>query len=250
MNERNQELRDAFGELAAERPDRWFHPDPGELAAYHEGELSLERERQIQDHLAACRECAGLLLDLDGLADPSFGAASGLASKSEKEAVWRRLRDDIHPPAPVVPIRRPALSSPRWLQALAAALLVATLGLSLWVASLQRMLEPQANARYSLDSSTTRGEVNAARVTVIPAGKRMFTLILSPGTQRRDRYRVRIERSGGEEVCCREEYEPDRLGILSLNLSRITMPAGNYRVHLLGPRGEPLKEYEVRVEGP
>src|SRR5215475_3253408 len=123
---RNQELKNALAELLGARRDPGPHPDPDELAAYHDGELSAERERRVQDHLVACHECARLLLDLNGLADPDFGAGTGV---DDKEAVWQRLREKTQAGTSVVPFRRPTLSSSRWLQALAASLLVATIGL-------------------------------------------------------------------------------------------------------------------------
>ncbi|HEY7213574.1 MAG TPA: zf-HC2 domain-containing protein, partial [Thermoanaerobaculia bacterium] len=197
----SQELRDALNGLAARTAS---HPEPDELAAYHDGELPPERERRIQDHLVACRECAGLLLDLDGLADPGFGAGSG---SSEKESVWRGLQEEIGKGAtlaPVVSIRRAAYASPRWLQALAAALLVATLGLSAWVASLQRTIRelgrPIPNAApLQLDAGSTRGEGGALSVTTVPSDLTYALLILTPHGERRDRYQAVIERANGNE---------------------------------------------------
>src|SRR5947208_7978389 len=115
------------------------HPEPELLAAYHAGELTEPEERRLQDHLVGCPECAALLLDLDGLSDPAFGAGS--LAPADQEALWRSLQAEIRkeepaPLAPVVPLRRRTLS-PTWLPALAAALLVATTGLSAWVVSLQ-----------------------------------------------------------------------------------------------------------------
>src|SRR4051812_39568903 len=121
------------------------HPEPETLAAYHAGELPEGEAQRLQDHLLACRECAALLVDLDGLADPAFGAGS--LSAADQEALWGRIQGEIKkeetPLAPVVPLRRPASpsGSPRWLMALAASLLVATVGLSAWVVSLRRTVE-------------------------------------------------------------------------------------------------------------
>src|SRR5437763_1557757 len=105
------------------------HPEPETLAAYHAGELTEPEERRLQDHLVGCPECSALLLDLDGLGRPEFGAGS--LAPADQEALWRSLQPEIRkeepPPAPlapviapVVPLRRRAASH-RWLQALAAA---------------------------------------------------------------------------------------------------------------------------------
>jgi hypothetical protein len=257
MNDRDQEMREAMAELAAARGPA-THPDPDELAAYHAAELPPERERRIQDHLAACRECAGLLLDLDGLADPETAAGSGLAGK---EAVWQRLRQEIQPApgkdvfgaAPVTPIRRAGVSSPRWLHALAASLLIATVGLSLWVAALRRTVDelsrPQPNAPLlDLYSGVARGEGSGRPALTVPADARLFTLILNPAGRRSTRYRVVIERAAGGEVWS-GELEPNPFGSLSLTLSRRALGPGDYRIRLLAEGGELIEEYALRVEG-
>jgi hypothetical protein len=229
------------------------HPEPKMLAAYHAGELTEPEERRLQDHLVGCPECAALLLDLDGLGRPEFGAGS--LAPADQEALWRRLQSEIRqeepPPAPVVPLRRRA-ASPRWLQALAAALLVATLGLSAWVASLRRTVDalsrPQANALVlDLDAGTARGEGDVRPAWVIPRDVRLFTLILSPPGPRSTRYRVAIERTGGGEVWS-GELVPNEVGSLSLILSRHGIAPGDYRVRLLGPGREPVAEYALRLE--
>src|ERR1700704_5490298 len=127
------------------------HPEPETLAAYHAGELEEVEAQRLQDHLLACRECAALLLDLDGLADPGFGAGS--LSSTDQEELWGRIQGEIgQAGSPVIPFPRPSRSAPqpRWLQALAASLLVATMGLSAWVVSLRHTVEalnrPEPNA--------------------------------------------------------------------------------------------------------
>lgn len=230
------------------------HPEPDVLAAYHAGELTEPEERRLQDHLVSCPECAALLLDLDGLSDPGFGAGS--LAPADQEALWKSLQSEIRkeeapvPLAPVVPLRRRAASA-RWLQALAAALLAATIGLSVWVASLRRTVAelslPQANALVlDLDAGTARGE-GEARPWVIPRDVRLFTLILSPPGPRSTRYRVAMERAGGGKVWS-GELVPNEVGSLSLILSRHGIAPGDYRVRLLGPGGEPVAEYALRLE--
>lgn len=233
------------------------HPDPERLAAYHAGELPPEEEGRVQDHLALCRECADLLLDLDGLADPGFGAGADL---SAKEAVWQSLREEIGkeeiPSPPVVPFRRPVRSSPRWLQALAASLLVATLGLSFWAASLKRMVAELSGTRTAtvlqLDAEATRGEGGLPLPTV-SSDADVITLILNGAGQRRyERYRFEIVREGGDRVGGGPiERDPDSYDDFKpIALARREIGPGDYRVHLFGRRGgreEPVQEYAFRV---
>ncbi len=267
MSHRDQELREAMGELLAARQDLGSHPEPDELAAYHDGDLPPEPERQVPDHLAACRECAGLLLDLEGLADPDFGASdtadiADLTDKgADKEGVWRRLRAEIPAQprtAPVVPFRRPVPSSPRWLQALAATLLAGVVGLSLWVASLRHTVEelsrPQPNALVlDLYSGTSRAEGSPPPVPSVSQDARLFTVILNPAGHRRyDSYRVEIQRRDGRKAWSDSSLQPNSFGSFSLILSRSTFEPGDYRVRLYGRTAaneEPIEEYAFRVEG-
>jgi anti-sigma factor RsiW len=241
------------------------HPEPETLAAYHAGELTAEEERRLQDHLLACRECSALLLDLDGLADPGFGAGS--LSATDQAALWDRIQGEIgqekpeRPPAPVIPLRRPAIpgASPRWLQALAASLLVATVGLSTWVVSLRHELSrPQANAKViQLSTGTVRGGTSS-RLNVVPAdAPRRFVLLLHlTGLGRAARYRAEIVRAEGGKVSDVQGLALDEeLDAVSLELSRDEIGPGDYRVRLFPSPGkgtpeDPVAEYPLHVEPP
>ncbi|MFL6232529.1 MAG: zf-HC2 domain-containing protein [Thermoanaerobaculia bacterium] len=236
------------------------HPKPEMLAAYHAGELTEPEERRLQDHLVGCPECAALLLDLDGLADPGFGAGS--LAPADQEALWRSLQAEIRkeepaPLAPVVPLRRRA-PSPRWLPALAAALLAATIGLSVWVASLRRTVAelslPQANAPVlDLDADAARGEGGDDAV-VVSLKNHFFTLILTPAGERRyERYRVEIAPVGGQEAW---SYDGalNSSGSLSVTVPLPALGSGRFRVRLfgLGPGSaggkELIEEHVLRID--
>ncbi|MFY9824647.1 MAG: zf-HC2 domain-containing protein [Thermoanaerobaculia bacterium] len=240
------------------------HPEPETLAAYHAGELPEGEAQRLQEHLLACRECAALLVDLDGLADPGFGAGS--LSPEDQAALWGRIEGEIQhagtpAPATVVPLLRPARFAPqrRWLQALAAALLVATVGLSAWVVSLRRTVaalgRPEPNAPVvDLYSGTSRSAGSPQPVAIVPGDFRFFTVILHPPHARStSRYRVEITRAGGGSVWSRNGVAPSPLGPLPLTLTRSLIGPGEYRIRLYeekGNPGEPLVDYGLRVEGP
>src|SRR5436305_5326862 len=239
------------------------HPEPEALAAYHAGELTEPEERRLQDHLLGCPECAALLLDLDGLSDPGFGAGS--LAPADQETLWRSLQSEIRkeepvpaPLAPVVPLRRAA--SPRWLPALAAALLAVTIGLSAWVASLQRKVDalsrPQlATQTVDLYSSGSRSEGSPQSLEAFPANVLLLTVILHPEKPRStSRYRVQITRAGGEGVWTsewrREAVQPDPYDPVPLGLPRSRLGPGNYRIHWIEETGQRIGDYELKVPGP
>ncbi|HET9209013.1 MAG TPA: zf-HC2 domain-containing protein [Thermoanaerobaculia bacterium] len=237
------------------------HPEPDVLAAYHAGELTEPEERRLQDHLVGCPECAALLLDLDGLSDSGFGAGS--LAPADQEALWKSLQSEIRkeeapvPLAPVVSLRRRAASA-RWLQALAAALLAVSIGLSLWVAELKHrvneLLQPQANAPVlDLDADAARGEGGGGAVVVSP-GNHFFTLILTPAGERRyERYRVEIAPGGGKEAW---SYEGalNSSGSLSVTVPLPALGSGRFQVRLfgLGPGSaggkELIEEHALRID--
>ena len=255
----DQELRDALDELAADLRSGRAHPEPDALAAYHAGELPPAEERAIQDHLAACGECAGLLLDLEGLSQLDFGAGSGLAGKEE---VWRGLREAVAAgeqgkaaPRVLAFPRRSVASSPRWLQGLAAALLAATIGLSGWVVSLRQALQEAAEPRPAqvlpLSTLTLRGEATGRGVLAVKAAAPVVLTIRTPLWSRSTRYRVVIERASGEEVWRIGELAPDRGGALPLvSLGPRALAPGEYRIRVVGEGGEQIADQPLHVEGP
>jgi hypothetical protein len=79
------------------------HPAVEELVAYHQDELAGEARELLQDHLALCKDCARLLLDLEGFADlepPSESHRLLDADVEEaKAALKARLRAESSSPA-------------------------------------------------------------------------------------------------------------------------------------------------------
>jgi hypothetical protein len=90
------------------------HATPGELAAYHEGTLAPEIEARVREHLAHCRTCSDLLLDLAGFADLTPPPGIPELTDAEVERDWQALRARLgkgreqKEPATVVPFRQPA----------------------------------------------------------------------------------------------------------------------------------------------
>jgi len=275
MNDQDRDLREGVREVAAAaRRDLGAHPDPDELAAYHAGALSAADEKRIQDHLVVCASCATALLDLASFADPAEDDEGGEIPAGLAEAVWEGVASRIRAeegrlpnrPAAVIPFpRRSAASAvPRrhGLLAVAAALLLATVGLAVWAVSLQRTVgqlhrtvselsRPQGNARViDLDSGTLRSEGGSRPMRSVPAGT-PFSIVLHPPSPARDKeYRVEIVRADGTRVASEPGLKPDALGLLVLAVPRNALGAGTVRFRLYeGEKETPIEEYALRVEG-
>lgn len=240
------------------------HPDADELVAYHEGTLSPKDTQRVQDHLVACRECAALLADLEGLGDPDFGAEEEIPDDAG-DIVWEKVREEIRKEAPAkalpppIPFRRKEtarMMSPRWFQALAASLLVATVGLSAWVASLRGRVEelqrPQLNAPvldlYPADS--TRGD-GGPDVSAPADAPRILFVLHTVGRPAFDDYAVEILNADRQVVWKGGGLELDADGLFTLTLPREFL---GLRLRLVGidPGGgrQIVQEYELPVEGP
>lgn len=262
MSDHEPEIRQAVEEWMADTSEAGResgeHPDADTLAAYQARELSPAAEQRVQDHLLLCRECAGLLLDLEALDDPDF-AREIEVPEGTGEALWNGLRQEIRkeaaPAAAVVPF--PSRRVPPWTSSLAAALLVAVIGLSVWVATLRRTVgelsRPEVNATVLdlVPRGIGQREGGNGAAAVIPSGSRIFTLILSPA-RRGDfqDYEAEIARVGGEVVWRGRGLRPNDYGSFSLTLPRRALGAGEHRLRLFGVRNgrrEALGEYALRL---
>jgi hypothetical protein len=233
------------------------HSDADELVAYYEGTLSPVDMQRVQDHLLACRECAELVVDLEGLGDPEFGTGEVIPDESA-ELVWKNVRQQIRRderPANVVPFR----AVPRWVQPLAAMLLISTLALSGWVAWLRGQVRdlssPQLNAPV-LDlypAGSTRGEGPAFQT--VPPEARLFTVILNPADRPAfDTYELEILDSSGGVVWRDGGLKPNPYGSFSVTLPRDLLGTGDFRVRLVGIDSgggrQTVEEYALRIDRP
>jgi len=247
------DLKTALGEMAAETLAAGDHLTADELVAYRVGELSQEETERVQEHLAACPDCTGLLLDL-----ASFQEETGPpASEFEVAAVWRGVRQRASEPAERTTVRPPR--APRWLQAAAASLLVATGALSFRAVTLERRLteasRPQINTPVQdLRVPAARGADPTPVSVELEPGIRLFTLVLVPASrQDYPDYEVTLLRGDGSEVWRGRGFRKNRFGSFSLTLSRDFAGPGEYLVRLSGVEGErrtPLGEYDLRINAP
>lgn len=235
----HDDLTDVLEELMAPGP----HLEAEEIANYHNGRLSPEDERRAQDHLVACRECSELLLDLQNFGDPAFGAAAALPDRAG-EQIWEGVRKEIQPPN-VIPFRREELrpETPRWLRSIAAMLLLSTMALSGWVASLrdrvQELSSPQANTPVVdlYPTSSVRGE-GGPPAPAVPNEAEWITVILrSPGLPDFEDYGIEILRADGSVAWRKDGLKPV-YSSFSLSLPRDWMENQHVRLVGIGPQGK------------
>lgn len=113
------------------------HPGLERLLAYRDGELGEEAYEEIQEHLSLCKECTGLLLELEQFRADAAAGERG-PSEEERQAAWAALRGELRQEreaqaigaAPVISWEERRRAGPSWtVVALAAALALTVLGL-------------------------------------------------------------------------------------------------------------------------
>lgn len=259
------------------------HPTPELLTAYQEDRLPLEEEAAIQEHFVECPECPELMLDLDRFTSPEKAkAAEADLSDTWVDAAWRRLRARLaaeprparlpaEPRPAGLPVEpRPSRQPQRWLTSpvpawgLTVLLLPCTVGLWLQVdaqgSEIRALVLPQLNPpqRSVEPPILTRGGPTLASdggvpEVEVPAGARQFLLVLaSSSTASHPEYRLEIRNELGEEIWSGGGFSRSDDGSFVVVLSPRFLPAGDYRLRVIGIGGEagalPFdEEFHVRL---
>lgn len=231
------------------------HPPAEQLAAYAAGEIGAAEAQRVEAHLVTCRECATLVLDLDELAHAPAEAAPADTVDALWQAVSREPRPEparvaATPGPPGETLRRAAL--PRWPLALAAALLAATVGLSLRVVELRRtvgeLAQPALNVPVvDLRPVDARNRENGEEILAEVAAGGPATLALDPGAAPpAGAVTVEISRREGGILFRGGGLVLNRFGSYTLSLpSRLP---GEYRLRLFaGDAKTPFAEYALRI---
>ena len=225
------------------RRDLGDHPTPEELVAYRSGGLTPPDEERIKDHLALCRDCSQLLLDLKEFEEDGPEEESGL-SDAQVEAAWRRLRPRLE--------ERKVLTSRRWFTSLrvayglAAALFVCTVGLSVWGVGLQRRLdrasEPKVNPAildlYAEDEVHRGNEEK--KVPSIGSQEATLFLYLPRDAAKYSEYEVVIataKENGEVRFQRRSPGTETNQDVFTLELPQGALPPGQYWIRLFGIEG-------------
>lgn len=264
--------KDRFDEslqsLAARRRAAEGHPSPEVLVAYRAGDLTAEQDERIKDHLAICRECSQLVLDLaefeqfepsretiapvDVQAEeawqrlrPKLAAEGGLAARpagAQPVEPWPEPQDPVEETAPA-PVLRPRLSVPFWRRpalpwALAAVLALCVVGLA------QRQEVPQEQAEFldlealhAVEEDATRS-AGAANVPTI-TGATACELPLPVDRPDFAAYDVEVVAAAGGGAPIPVGRRSAELGSLIVRLPRHLLPAeaGEYQFQVYGVNG-------------
>jgi hypothetical protein len=247
------------------------------LAAYRAGELAPEEAEAVQDHLAACRECASALLDLARYgalmeSDEPLPAGAGVPAPEETAAAWQRLRARLAPAAAPAPERSPETAGtvlpfdrafrkaggPVLVSALAAALAACLIGFPWWIAT-------HRGAPLGLavpGSEVHRGGGGSMPLTVHLGEASGVVAVPLPERELFPVYRVEIRSLQGmlqvaaTTAPAAVAVPPaggagSRSPVVTIVLPAASLPAGEYRLRLVGVHGEAgevLAEHSLRVE--
>ena len=254
MDNNERDLKAGVRVLAAEaRRSLPEHPLPEELLDYHAGDLQEAERERIQEHLALCPACVRALLDLEAFPDVEPVRPEDRLTDIELARAWQRLQGSVAPAAQ----GRSRIAPP--VLALAAVLLLAVVGLSLWVVRLRgevRDLSSPQTGVLVADLIPQKEAIERAEggeeVVRVPAWAGRLLLILNladPATH--PSYRIEIRTQDGREVWSRAGVRRSADGTFALEVPRRLLPAGRYRIRLFGIEGGselPVAEYAVRIE--
>ena len=274
MNDESDSLAGTLRELASEarrRQGPGAHPSPERLTAYHAGELTPAAEEEVQEHIAFCRHCTRLLLDLPAFLEPLAGVPGSV--DEEADASWQAIRERLPGPpglpararrrGEAAPARAPAATpfAPRWrrtLPRLAAAALVVLVVSPLWflVSRLAAPELPPETLRLAApEAPRGTGAPPPAPPTTVHAAARSTVLVVRLARDQPDlRFRVEVRAAGtpGASLVVPVAEVLGPRGLM-LVLDRHQLAPGRYQLRVLDaehPSAEPLGEFPLEVVEP
>lgn len=168
MDEKRIDLKTALRELAAEESgEAGPHVGSKRLIAYREGTLPPAEREAVQEHLSLCSRCTGLLLELRDFEAASARGEAG--PEPPRQEAWNSLARRLPSKTPAVrPLAVREASRrhlPRFPIAVAAALLLAVLGVAVW-AMVTAQQERQRQARLEQRLEERDAAITALRDTL------------------------------------------------------------------------------------
>jgi hypothetical protein len=280
MNDDSDGLAGALGELASEARRRQgpdAHPSPETLTAYHAGELTLAAAEDVREHLAVCRHCARLLLDLPAFLEAPAGDREAPSPEGETDASWQAIRERLPGPPEKAGGRResgpaawraaPGTPRPAWPRlAIAASFAgVALIAAPLWI--IARHLSSPELPPATLELSTPESQRGTSQPPPLPpatvhAEAASTTLLLRLARPQPDlRFRVELLPGGaagatgvpaGRALPAPPVKTVDSRTLV-LVLARRQLSPGRYQLRVLDaeqPSAEPLGDFQLQVVEP
>lgn len=254
MSGETQSLRSAIQRLGdAAREELVEHPDAGDVAAYVAGELEGGRVGSIEEHLATCRDCTALALDLESFPEILPDSTFERPTRDQVEADWRVLQARLRRDAAIT--RAPLLPR-RGLELLAASLLVTTLGAGVWALSLRQQVRHFAEPRPNVEIVELLSEQDPVRGgsperSISATGSKLWYLHLPFEAPHYGDYAVEILPAGGERVLWRRAgLERHRGESFTLEVPDDFLPPGRYRIVAYGVesgRGVEIATYSIHI---
>ncbi len=215
--------------------DSWDHPSPEMLSAYQAAELPPEEDDAIQEHVAQCDLCAGMLLDLQRFLDlpPEEPSRKGVVDL-EAVTAYRELRRRVG----LETERKGFFASARGGYSIAAALIAVSVGLALWNLDLVReSRRPQPlSAIRTLDAMESFRSGGAAPVPEEPVSLPAQITLNLPVKTPAPLYRVELFRQGSLHAEASLELRPEG-SELRFFLPEGALPVGSYSLRMRGLRG-------------
>jgi hypothetical protein len=240
LSEQRQNPGDVDDHLSAEK-----------LSAYQAGELPPEENDAIQEHLAHCTLCTGMLLDLQRFLEPPPEdlPREGVVDFAA-EAEWRSLREKLREAqAQNAAAKRGLFRRISWMPAVAAVMAILLVGAAYRIVVLQREL-----ARPTAVQITTveeQGSKKGAPGVAEPSPVRLGNVAIFDTHSERPypNYRLSFRDKDGR-IQATVEAQEDENGMIALRLPKGFLTPGLYHIQVLGLEGataNPIREFDIRI---
>jgi hypothetical protein len=244
VDENASDFREALMELVETTyPEPAEHPSQERWLAYQRGELPADEEASLAEHLVRCRDCFDLLQAADALFGPAEEPGTG--DELASTALWRQLRPqlfgdrDAQNPSNLRTLR-PARRF-RFPYALAAALFVALLGMTVWGfeerSALLALRAPRPNAPiYDFSAGERLSTPGESGERTLAAGSGPWMLVFHP-SEELPVYRLAIRDAATGRELSSHDLRPDADLALTLDLPE-GLARGRYRLEISGGSGD------------
>lgn len=221
------------------------HPQTEALIAYHHRQLDEAAAAAIGAHLADCRHCRELLVDLEDFVRAERAAAPAedvVAARLVARATFAQVRLE------------------RWRRG---ALLAASIAVAAAIPSALQLWPRDGGARDAVaeglevnllsvslhPASSLRGD-DGNRVALPAGAQRLHVVLLTDDDLPPDRdFRLEIFDAAGRRVVAANGLQPTPVGTFSIGVPAATIPPGRYVVRLraFGRGGASVSDYPLEV---